>query len=52
MMMVAYPSKLTRKRKSQTSCQPSSSDNSSAAPCEGEISNMTASPNLEHSEKV
>lgn len=47
MMMVEYPSRLTRKRKSQTSCQLSSSDNSSAAPFEGKKSNTIASQNLE-----
>lgn len=47
MMMVEYPSKLTRKRKSQTSCQPSSSDNSSAAPFEGKKSSTVASQNLQ-----
>lgn len=47
MMMVEYPSMLTRKRKSQTSFQPSSSDDSSAATVEGKRSNTSAGQTLQ-----
>lgn len=52
MTMVEYPSKLTMKRKTQTSCQPSSRDNSSAAPFKGKKSNRIASHNLQDRAKL
>lgn len=52
MIMVEYPSMLTRKRKSQTSCQPSSSEGSSAVTAEGNRSNTSAGQILKGDTKL
>lgn len=46
MMIVQYPSMLRTKRKSQTSCHPSSSDDSCAATAQGNSSQTSAGKTL------